>query len=134
MKFRKIIRFFDILEDRVRAGLSKHPIVYAVFGGIGIVLFWRGIWETADMLSFTNVYLSYFFYPPVQIIISIIGLSLTGLMVSAFIGHRILLSGLRHEKKIEENTEELVKEEVITLAHIREEIRALKKDIENLKK
>lgn len=130
MKQKKIIRFFDLWEDSIRARFSRHPIAYSIFGGIGVVLFWRGVWETADMLSFSNIYLAYFFYPPLQIFISAIGLLMTGLMVSAFIGHRILLSGLRHEKKLEENTEELVKEEVITLAHIREEIRVLKKEVQ----
>lgn len=132
MKIKKIIRFFDVLEDSLRARFSKHPIFYSIFGGIGVILFWRGVWETADILSQRSLFLAYFFYPPVQIAISAIGLLLTGLMVSTFIGHRILLSGLRHEKKLEEQTDQLVKEEVITLAHIREEIRSLKKEVEKI--
>ena len=133
MKFKQTVKFFDVLEDSIRARFSKHPIFYSLFGGIGIILFWRGVWETADILSQTNIYLAYFFFPPVQIVVSAIGLLMTGLMVSNFIGHRILLSGLRHEKKLEEQTEELVKEEVITLAHIRAEIRELKKEVEGMK-
>ena len=46
----KISRFFDKLEDRVRSWLSHQPILYALIGGIGIVLFWRGVWHTADYL------------------------------------------------------------------------------------
>ncbi|MEN9621847.1 MAG: hypothetical protein RLZZ67_281 [Candidatus Parcubacteria bacterium] len=132
MRLKKVTRFFDVLEDSIRARFSKHPIFYSIFGGIGVILFWRGVWETADILSQVNIYWAYFFFPPVQIAVSAIGLLLTGLMVSTFIGHRILLSGLRHEKKLEEQTDELVKEEVITLAHIREEIRALKKEVEKI--
>lgn len=131
---KKVLRFFDRLEDITREHLSRHPIPYSIFGGIGVVLFWRGVWETADILAKAHPYFANFFYPPVQIIVSTLGLMLTGLMVSIFIGHRILLSGLRHEKKLEEKTEELVKEEVITLVHIRDEIRALKKEVEELKK
>lgn len=130
---KKIVRFFDLWEDSIRARFSQHPIAYSIFGGIGVVLFWRGVWETADLLSRSHIYFEYFFYPPFQIIISAIGLLMSGLMVSAFIGHRILLSGLRHEKKLEEDTDQLVKEEVITLAHIRQDIRELRKDLEAMK-
>ena len=127
------LRFFDRLEDRVRESFSHRPIPYAVFGGVFVVLFWRGVWETADVLSWLHPVLAWLFYPPVQVILSTLGLMLTGLMVSTFIGDRIIMSGLRHEKKVGELTEDLVKEEVVTLAHLRDEIRALKKEIEALK-
>jgi len=91
---KNIIKFFDKIEDRVRSFLSRHPIIYAFIGGIGIVLFWRGVWHTADLFPFLN--------GPVSIIISIIILLITGLFVSFFIGHSIILSGLKQEKKIEE--------------------------------
>ena len=91
---KNIIKFFDKIEDRVRSFLSRHPIIYAFIGGIGIVLFWRGVWHTADLFPFLN--------GPVSIIISIIILLTTGLFVSFFIGHSIILSGLKQEKKIEE--------------------------------
>ena len=48
MLTRKIVRFFDKLEDKIRGRLSHHPIFYALVGGIGVVLFWRGVWHTAD--------------------------------------------------------------------------------------
>jgi hypothetical protein len=132
--YKDTIRFFDKVEDYARTHLSKHPIPYSIIGGVGVVLFWRGVWESADLLMRLGVpFLSWFFYPPVQVILATSLLMLTGLMVSVFIGDRILLSGLRHEKKIEEKTEELVAEEVIRLSHIRDEIRALRKEIEELK-
>lgn len=129
----KITRFFDRTEDYVREHLSRHPIPYSIFGGMGVVLFWRSVWETADILTYVHPVFAWFFYPPIQIVISTLGLMLTGLMVSIFIGDRIILSGLRHEKKLEESTEELVKEEVVTLKHIRDEVRTLRKELEELK-
>ena len=91
---KKVVKIFDKTEDKIRAILSRHPIIYAFIGGIGIVLFWRGVWHTADLFPFLN--------GPVSIIISIIILLITGLFVSFFIGHSIILSGLKQEKKIEE--------------------------------
>ena len=91
---KNIIKFFDKIEDKTKSFLSRHPIIYAFIGGIGIVLFWRWVWHTADIFPFLN--------GPVSIIISIIILLITGLFVSFFIGHSIILSGLKQEKKIEE--------------------------------
>ncbi|HEU5114596.1 MAG TPA: hypothetical protein VFT82_02410 [Candidatus Paceibacterota bacterium] len=131
---RRIIRFFDKLEDKVREHLSHFPIIYSIIGGTFVVLFWRAVWHTADLLMAQGGWLQWFFYEPTQLVVTIIGLLMTGLMVSVFIGDRIILSGLHHEKKLEEATEELVKEEVVSLLSVRNEIRALKKEIEALKK
>lgn len=129
-----MIKFFDKLEDHIREHLSRFPITYSIVGGIGVVLFWRAVWETAEILSTLHPLLTILFYPPLQLILATAGLLLTGLMVSVFIGDRIILSGLRHEKKLEEKTEELVKEEVVTLQNIQKEIRELRKDIEGMRK
>jgi hypothetical protein len=131
---KSIIHFFDKLEDHIRFRLSRTPVAYAIFGGILIVLFWRAVWHTADILMLQGGFLGWFFYEPHQLIIITIGLLATGLMVSVFIGDRIILSGLHREKKLEETTEELVKEEVVSLLSLRNEIRALKKQLEEGKK
>src|SRR3989304_1902308 len=91
---KKVVKIFDKTEDKIRAILSRHPIIYAFIGGIGIVLFWRGVWHTADLFPFLD--------GPMSIVISVIILLFTGLFVSFFIGHSIILSGLKQEKKIEE--------------------------------
>ena len=91
---RKIIRFFDKLEDRVRMKLSHHPVVYTLIGGVAVVLFWRGVEKTADMIPFLN--------GPVSLIISVVVLLVTGLFVSFFIGDQLILSGLKGEKKMVE--------------------------------
>lgn len=129
-----MIRFFDKLEDHIREHLSRYPILYSIIGGVAVVLFWRGVWETAEILAGLHPLLTVFFYAPIQVLISIALLLLTGLMVSTFIGDRIILSGLRREKKMEEKTEEIVEEEAVTLLEIRSEIRELRKKIEKISK
>ena len=125
----RFFRLFGKTEDFTRERLAHHPLWYSFFGGITIVLFWRGVWETADILRTKNDFLNWFFYGPNQVVFSTLLLLLMGLMVSAFIGEKIIISGLRHEKKVEDRTEEIIEEEVITLKHVRDEIRALRAEI-----
>ncbi|MFA6476477.1 MAG: hypothetical protein WCV68_03645 [Candidatus Paceibacterota bacterium] len=103
MIIKKILNFFDKLEDHVRTSLSKYPIAYALIGGVGIVLFWRGVWGLSEEIGMTNLE---------ALIISTIILLLTGLFVSYFIGDRFIISSLKGEKKIIEKTkEEIINEE-----------------------
>lgn len=105
------IKFFDRLEDKTRAWLSRSPILYAIVGGSFVVLFWRAMWGTADLLAAQGGWLSVLFSPGISLAISVAGLLLTGLFVSFFIGDRIILTGLKHEKKLAEKTEKEVEEE-----------------------
>ncbi len=116
---RHIINYFDKLEDRIRNRLSHHPMVYAFIGGIGVVLFWRGVWDITGM----------FISPFVSLIASIVILMLTGTFVSFFIGEQIILSGLRQEKRIDEKTEEEVRREEFELSHLHGEIKHIQKDV-----
>ncbi len=126
----KIVQFFDKLEDKIRGHLSRYPILYALIGGIGIVLFWRGIWHTADELPFiSNSWVS--------IVIGSVILLLTGIFVSDFVGSRLIMTGLRGEKKMTEKTKEEIEEEETqikkmqtTVNNIEDEIEELKKDFE----
>lgn len=128
---KSIIHFFDKLEDRTRQHLSKYPLIYALIAAVSVIMLWRAIWESIDMLYNTNnSFLNWFFYPPIQILISIGILLITGLMVSNFIGYRTILSGLKKEKKLEELTEKMVEEEEITLKQVMKELKDIKKDLE----
>lgn len=125
--FKKIYKFFDKLEDIARKKLSHTPIFYGFIGGIGIVLFWRGVWHTADYLS-QILYYSTLRGPsnnyvieapwwdgPLSFLIGAILLLITGLFVSSFIGNEIIISGLKGEKKSTEKTEEELEKETSKL-------------------
>lgn len=100
MKLKKIIHFFDKFEDKVRAVLSRHPVLYAMIGSIGIILLWRGIWGLADEYGMSS---------GASIIVGTIILLVTGLFVSFFVGEQIIISGINEEKRIDEATEEEIR-------------------------
>jgi hypothetical protein len=100
---KNIVLFFDRLEDRVRGYLSRYPIVYGIVAGVAVVLFWRGVWEMSDRL---------YLHPLASLLLGLGGLLATGVLVSSFIGTRLIISGLKGEKKLEEQTaEEIAAEE-----------------------
>ena len=90
---------FDVLEDHVRAGLSRHAIIYTFVGGTGIVLFWRGVWHVADFLEKKGGIYAILFSSGGSIILGMCILLSTGLFVSMFIGDSIIISGINKEKK-----------------------------------
>lgn len=144
---RRIIKFFDKLEDRVRGRLSHWPIVYALVGGAGIVLFWRGVWHTADAVAFIlqspatdsmglwrPLTTSQILDGPISVLIGVVMLLMTGLFVSTFIGNEIIISGLRGEKKLAEKTEVEVKTETGAIGEIRSEIKKISERLEAIEK
>jgi uncharacterized protein involved in cysteine biosynthesis len=131
--FKKIINYFDKFEDKVRGRLSHHPILYTFIGGIAIVLFWRGIWHTADMLQAQGGWLGWLFYEPNNLVIVTVILLASGLFVSYFIGDTVLISGMSGEKKLAEKTEKEIKEEGIELKEIQNTIKEIEKSIVEIK-
>lgn len=127
-----VVRFFDKLEDKIRARLSRVPILYAVIGGTGMILFWRGIWMLADELYMSSI---------ASIAFGVILLLATGLLVTSFIGEQIILSGLRREKKLVDKTEaEILADGVVSLVELKRELKSgetimveLKKELDRMK-
>lgn len=125
MKNKGIIYFFDKLEDKLRIVLSRKPILYACIGGIGIVLFWKGVWEAAEqfpvLYGWPSAALGLLFILP------------TGLFVSFFIGDNIILSGYKHQKKLVEKTEEEMTKDIDITEAIKMQLNRLEKDIADIK-
>lgn len=122
---KKIIKFFDKLEDKIRFRLSKHPIPYSIIGGIFVVLFWKGVWDTVDMFPF--------FSGPILVVISLTVLLITGLLVSFFVTDRIIHSGWKKEEKIILKTESEAKESEKLIKEVIIEINELKKTNSEIK-
>lgn len=124
-----IIRFFDKLEDHTRGALSHYPLLYSLIGGIGIVLFWRGVWHTADVLEANTVLGSFLFSGVGSMFLGLAILLLVGLFVSMFIGESIVMSGMRYDEKLIEKSEEEIEEDITKEEHTLEKIG---KDIEDI--
>ncbi len=126
---KKLINFFDKLEDKVRIRLSHYPILYALVGAVGIVLVWKGVWESAEHFPIL--------YGPASILLGTAILLVTGLMVSFFIGDTIIISGFKKEKKLVEKTEKEMLDatknqtEILTaeIQHIHRDLEEIKKDM-----
>lgn len=123
MLIKKIVEFFDKLEDHVRGSLSHYPILYAFLGGIGVVLFWRGVWHTADDVNLGSV---------ISLVIGTVILLMTGIFVSAFVGSRLIISGLIGEKRLSEQVEEEIETEETKLKNLQSTLNRIEKKLEHI--
>ncbi len=113
----KILKFFDLLEDKIRGKLSRWPIVYAIVGITGVVLIWRGIWYLLDISGLSPFW---------SLVAGIAVLLSSGLLVALSIGDEIIISAFRGRKKITE----VSLEETLTLTEKVDEIKKLLNGIE----
>jgi len=130
---KKILKFFDKLEDRIRAVLSVYTILYAFIGGVTIVIFWRGVWHTVDILMSKGGIWKIIFYEPITILWTTLLLLATGLFVSFFVGDRIILSGVKKEKRLDEKTVEDIKKEDEQIQLLRDKVDKISRNIEEIK-
>ncbi|HEY6019798.1 MAG TPA: hypothetical protein VIY48_07805 [Candidatus Paceibacterota bacterium] len=123
---KKIVTFFDKLEDKIRARLSRVPILYAIIGAVGIILIWKGVWDLADAVPVL--------WGAGSVALGLIILLMTGLLVSFFIGDSVILSGLKRDKKLADKSEkEILAAEKSQTAEIIAKLDHLEDDIEALK-
>ncbi len=120
-----VVKFFNKLEYRLRGKLSHHPILYAFIGGIGIVLFWRGVWHLADDVGLGSI---------ISVITGAVVLLVTGVFVSEFIGNKLIISGLIGEKKLTEKEESEIKKEEGEIETEETQIRNLQNTLNRLEK
>ena len=123
------------LATRIHIFLSHHTFLYAFIVGVGIVLFWRGVWHTVDLI---HLYISHYHatasidlaeHPwwdgPLSLLAGSLILYISRAFVSSFIGNELILSGLRTEKKLPRKTEDNLKTEVSAITDIKDEIETI---------
>lgn len=121
----KLFSFFDKLEDKIRHSLSRHPVPYALIGGVSIVLFWRAVWYLADLAPHIH--------PGWWLLGSVVVMLSTGTFVSFFIGENIIISGLKADKRIDEKTEIDLREEDEYIKHLYDLVHEVRNDIKEIK-
>jgi len=141
---KRIYRFFDRLEDKIRSRLSRYPILYAFLGGVGVVVFWRGVWHTTDFLA--EVIFSYqqnetidlgalpWWDGPLSVFVGSVLLLSTGLFVFDFIGSQAIISGIKGEKRLEEKTEEEIRAETGMIGEIKKEVKKISERLGGIEK
>ena len=123
------MNIFHRLEDRIRVFLSHRPKLYALIVGIGVVLFWRGVWHTADLTHMiwnhyqNNLTIDLTAHPwwdgPWSFVVGAVMLYFTGAFTSSFIGNELILSGLRGEKKLNQKEQLEIESEAHTIAEMK---------------
>ncbi len=131
--------FFQKIEDRIskiefknRIYLSKHKFLYSLLAATGVVLYWRGIWHTADFLQSLGGIFWLIFSPIGSLILGIVILVFIGLLVQEFIGSEVIISGLKKEKADIDKTEKELKKEEEEIQKERELLEEIYDKIENI--
>lgn len=108
---RPITKTFLRIEERARRFFEKLPFVQAFLAGIGVIIFWRGIWELLDRNNVS---------PIVSVVVGSLILGGVGVFVQTFIGNTIIIREVKQEEKIEKKAMEKIEETVPepTLAEI----------------
>jgi hypothetical protein len=119
--FKRVKKIYNHFEIKLRHTLSHRPILYAFIGSVGVVLIWRGVWMIADDFNMSG-WVSLF----LGVIISIV----VGLFVSFFVGDKIIIAGIKNEKRIDEKTEGEIKKEEVTLKEIKKDLKTIKEELE----
>lgn len=141
---KRIRVFLERTEEKSRIYLSHRPRLYALIVGIGIVLFWRGVWHSTDLVhTYLNIFqnnltIDSFASPwwdgPLSFIVGIVVLHFTGAFTSSFIGNELILSGLRGEKRLSQKTESEVKTEEQFVIDIKEELEKMTEKVGQLER
>ncbi len=112
-------------ENALREYLKRHPMLYTVIGGVSVVMFWRGVWHTADLVPFLT--------GPISLVLSSIVLLITGLFIySFFVGDVFILSDIKKEEKAVEKTEAELKKEEIEIGELKNTLRKIEEEVEHL--
>lgn len=123
---------FTQTEKKLRRKLRMHHFLFAFLGGVGIVLFWYGIWETAG--SILEI------YPPLSVLIGMTILSIMGIFIMEIVGKEALSEEIeeveRGEKKISKEIVRMGRDEKAIFAELEKvehEIEKTEQEIEQKK-
>lgn len=91
-----VTNIFLQIEERARTYFERIPFVHAFLGGVGVVLFWRGVWEIADRMRID---------PIASIVIGSLLLGAIGLFLHTFVGNAIIIKNVEKDKRMTKKAE-----------------------------
>ncbi len=122
-----VTNIFLKIEERARTYFERVPFLHAFLGGVGVVLFWRGVWEIADRMRID---------PIVSIIVGSLLLGSIGLFLHTFVGNAIIIKNVEKDKRMTTkaeheiaSVEKDVKREEVTLGQLSAKIDRLEQVI-----
>jgi hypothetical protein len=86
-----VTNIFLRIEERARTYFERVPFLHAFLGGVGVVLFWRGVWEVADRIQID---------PIVSIVVGSLLLGAIGLFLHTFVGNAIIIKNVEKDKRM----------------------------------
>lgn len=113
------------MEDQARMFFERMPFAQAFLAGIGVIIFWRGIWEWLDQMEVS---------PFASVLIGTLILGCVGVFVQTFIGNTIIIREVKQEEKSEKKVLKKIEGEegveVVTLAALSNKIDSVIKKLE----
>ncbi len=100
-----ITTFFLKTEDRARRYFERIPFIQAFLAGIGVIIFWRGVWEWCDRADIS---------PLLSIVLGSLILGGVGVFVQTFIGNTIIIKNVKREERNEQRAIREIEGEVVT--------------------
>jgi hypothetical protein len=118
------------IESRSRTFFERAPFIHAFLAGIGIVLFWRGIWHIADEIKLSSM---------ASLVIGAILLGAIGLFLHTLVGNAIIIKNVEKDtttsKKTEKELLEVeanIQQEELTLQTLQKELDKIHKKLDQL--
>jgi hypothetical protein len=99
-----ITKVFLGIEERARKFFERFPFIQAFIAGVGITLFWRGVWHGFDVWEIS---------PLASLIIGSLLLGGVGVFIQTMIGNTIIIKEVKQEEKIEKKAIKKMEGEVI---------------------
>ena len=127
-----ISNLFLRVEEKTRAYFQRFPFMHAFLAGVGVVLFWRGVWHSADEVFLSSGW---------SMVLGSFILIIVGVFAQTFVGNMIIIKNVEGEKRLEQKTKADVKKvgeevqvEKVSLELLAKKLESIEAKLEQLKK
>jgi hypothetical protein len=93
------------IEERARKFFERFPFMQAFIAGVGITLFWRGVWHGFDEWEVSSL---------TSIIIGTLLLGGVGVFIQTMIGNTIIIKKVKQEENLEKKAIKKIEGEIVT--------------------